>query len=117
MSLALQCLVGLTLLVCGAVAALPEVWPARAPRPRPALAAGGTPPLRIVQGPGDRWYLNGDPIPRPRLASLLRGHGAASDIRFLPSAALSLQEVTESLAWLRGLSPDRVVLELAPQEP
>jgi hypothetical protein len=117
MTLALQCLVGLTLLVCGAVAALPEIWPARIPQPRAETAAGGAPPLWIVRSPGNRWYVNGDHMPRSRLASLLRTHPEVSDIRFLPSAALSIGEVAESLGWLRSLSRDPVVLELAPQEP
>lgn len=117
MTLALQCLVGLTLLVCGAVAAVPEIWPARTPQARPSISAGGAPPLWIVRSAGDRWYLNGDAIPRSRLASLLRSHPEASDIRFLPSAALSLGDVAESLGWLRSLSSDPVVLELAPQQP
>lgn len=114
MTLALQCLVGLTLLLCGAVAALPDIWPARIPQSRPSEVAGDGPPLWIVRGPAGRWYVNGDPLPPERVANLLRDDPEPSEIRFLPSAALSLGEVSESLAWLRSLTPEPVVLELAP---
>jgi hypothetical protein len=120
MTLALQCLVGLTLLVGGAVAALPDLWHVRTPRHRPMQSAGTAPPLWIVQGPPDRWFVNGEPMTRSGIASLLRdpgqGKDGAREVRFLPSASLSLGEVSGSLAWLRGLNGGPVVLGLPRQE-
>jgi hypothetical protein len=54
MTLALQCLVGLTVLVGGAVAALPDLWHARTPQQRTMQSAATTTTLWIVQGPPDR---------------------------------------------------------------
>jgi len=120
MTLALQCLVGLTLLVGGAVAALPDLWHARTPRHRPMQNGAAATPLWIVQGPPDRWFVNGEPMSRSGVAALLRGPsrgtGGGSEVRFLPSAALSLGEVSGSLAWLRGLNAGPVVLGLPQQE-
>jgi hypothetical protein len=56
---------------------------------------------------------------RSGIAALLRGPGqgsGGSEVRFLPSAALSLGEVSGSLAWLRGLNAGPVVLGLPQQE-
>lgn len=121
MTLALQCLVGLNLLVAGAVAALPDLWHTRTPQHRPMQSGAEATPLWIVQGPPDRWFVNGEPMARSGVAALLRGHrhrtGGGSEVRFLPSAALSLGEVSGSLAWLRGLNRGPVVLGLPHQEP
>lgn len=114
MTLALQCLVGLTVLVGGAVAALPDLWHARTPQQRTMQSAATTTTLWIVQGPPDRWFVNGEPMTRSGIASLLSVPGR--DVRFLPSAALSLGEVSGSLAWLRGLNAGPVVLGLPGQE-
>jgi len=116
MTLALQCLVGLTLLVGGVVAALPDLWHARTPQHRPMQPAAAATTLWIVQGPPDRWFVNGEPMTRSGIAALLRGPGrgagGSTEVRFLPSAALNLGEVSGSLAWLRSQTPGPVVLGL-----
>lgn len=120
MTLALQCLVGLTLLVAGAVAAVPDLWHDRTPSHRPMGGGAGAAPLWVVQGPADRWYVNGEPMSRSGIAALLRGaapeEGGSREVRFLPSAALSLGEVSGSLAWLRNLNGGPVVLGLPHRE-
>jgi hypothetical protein len=112
MSLALSALVALTPLVCGAVAAVPAVVMERAPQPRDQALVREGEAVWIVRGPGDHWYLNGEAITRGAIASLLQGESAPGEIRFLPSGALPLGEVTDALAWLRELSAAPVVLEL-----
>ena len=54
MNLALACLVGLTLLVTGATAALPALWRTREPQARPAPKVGGEAgtTLWVVRGAG-----------------------------------------------------------------
>ncbi|MFN5116676.1 MAG: hypothetical protein ACK5FE_08125 [Cyanobacteriota bacterium] len=117
MSLALQSLVGLTLLVCGAAAVLPEFWQVREPRFRDVPDQVATQiPLRIVRAPADRWFLNGDPIGRTRLEELLQRQESVG-VRFLPSSALSMAEVASSLSWLRSFRAGAVVLELPPKHP
>ena len=115
MSLALSCLVGLTLLVGGVTAALPLVVREREPRQRSQVALpAGAERLRLVQAPGDRWFLNGTPISRQALAERLQGGGAARELRYLPSAALPMGTVKASLDWLRQLGESAVLLELLP---
>jgi hypothetical protein len=112
---ALPCLLALTLLVCGVVAAVPAVVVERSPRQRPLgpLAADAE-RLRIVQGPGDRWYVNGVSVSRSDLRHRLAGGGGAREVRYLPSAALPMLTVTESLHWLRQGNKGPVMLELLP---
>jgi hypothetical protein len=116
MTLALPSLVALTLLVLGAVAAVPlivaePVVRQRAPQPRSPQAER----LRIVEGPGDRWYVNGVPIGRETLRDRLRRQSVPPELRFLPSAALPAGRVAESLRWLRRHSRGPVGLELLPE--
>jgi hypothetical protein len=118
MTLMLQSLVALTLLTCGAVAAVPVV----VNRPEPvaadadALAVAGE-SLRVVEAPGGRWFLNGDPIGRGALADLLRQQGATQPVRYLPSAALGVGQVAQSLAWLRRSGAAAAVLAIPTREP
>ncbi|MCX5969368.1 MAG: hypothetical protein NTV57_17425 [Cyanobacteria bacterium] len=114
MSLALQCLVGLTLLVCGAVAALPELARDRIPRSRALQSSHGGASLWLVQAPAQRWYLAGQPIETGRLAALLRHQGGRAAVHYLPSAALPIGEISSSLRWLRSLGSGPVLLELPP---
>jgi hypothetical protein len=114
-NLALCCLVGLTMLIGGITAAVPVVVREREPQqrnraPLPAEAER----LRLVQAPGDRWFLNGEPISRPALAERLQRSPAAKELRYLPSAALPMGTVTSSLGWLRQLGDHAVLLELLP---
>lgn len=115
MNHALSCLVGLTMLIGGVTAAVPVVLREREPRQRtmPALPAG-VERLRLVQAPGDRWFLNGEPIGRPALAERLQRSRSAKELRYLPSAALPMGTVTSSLGWLRQLGDHAVLLELLP---
>ncbi len=117
MTLALPSLVGLTVVVAGAVAAVPAVVVERVPRqrPLPAVSAAGE-TLRVVQAPGERWYLNGTPIARASLAERLGGRlgGRPRQVRFLPSAALPIATVSDSLRWLRRSAVGPVSLELPP---
>jgi len=110
---AVPSLVALTLLVCGAVASLPLVVTRTLPKSQPPLAAS---PLSshhwIVEAPGDRWFVDGDPISRADLANRLRLDGEQGLQHFLPSASLSMGEVKRSLQWLRSLSPNPVLLAL-----
>lgn len=115
MSLALQGLVAMTLLVAGAVAALPLLVGAADPRPDPAVTSLGGQPLRIVEAPGGRWYLRGDPIGRPSLEALLRRNRPEQPVQYLPSAALSIGEVSSSLRWLRRSNAAGAVLALPPE--
>ena len=114
-SLALSCLVGLTVLIGGITAAVPVVLHEREPqqRNRGALPLEAE-RLRLVQAPGDRWFLNGEPIARSALAERLQRTATARELRFLPSAALPMGTVTDSLAWLRQLGDHTVMLELLP---
>jgi len=119
MTLMLQSLVVLTLLTCGGVAAVPVV----VGRPEPVAAdadasldvAGES--LRVVEAPGGRWFLNGDPIGRDALADLMRQQGATQPVRYLPSAALGLGQVADSLAWLRRSGAAAAVLAIPAREP
>jgi hypothetical protein len=114
MNLALACLVGLTLLVTGATAALPALWLTREPQARPAPKVGGEAgtTLWVVRGAGRHWFVNGEPITAPALAGLLRGQGPAADVLFLPSSALAMGDVSQALGWLRRQGTAPVVLEL-----
>lgn len=115
MSFALSCLVALTLLVGGVTATLPGVVREREPRQRPRTALpAGAELVRLVQTPGDRWFINGEPIGRQALADRLRRRPAARELRYLPSAALPMGMVSSSLAWLRRLGEHTVLLELLP---
>lgn len=115
MSQALPSLVALTLVVAGAVAAVPAVVVERVPRQRPLPSVPvDAETLRLVQAPGDRWYLNGSPIARAALAERLARRSPARQVRFLPSAALPMATVASSLQWLRQRTVGPVSLELPP---
>ena len=105
-------LVGLTLLLCGSVAALADLARQRQPRLRPPGGESLTGALWIVQAPGDRWFVNGEPVSRGRLPGLLASPPAGGEIPFLPAARLPLGEVARSLAHLRSISPQPVGLAL-----
>lgn len=116
MSLALQCLVGCTLLLCGAVAVLPELARERTPQPRAALRSASSPHW-IVQSASGHWFLDGEPMPRARLESELRRAGRRQQpLHYLPSGSLSLAEISASLASLRRISRAAVSLELPEQQ-
>jgi hypothetical protein len=110
-------LVGLTLMVCGAVATLPAVVRERIPRPQPVAA--GLPPQEvwIVRGPQERWFVDGRPLSGPTLGALLRRQPPGTQLHLLPAAGLSSAEVAASLRWLRGLRGDPVRLELGGGQP
>lgn len=114
MSLALQSLVALTLLVAAAVASLPLLLGGPAPRPDPGAPSLQAEPLRIVEAPGGRWYLRGDPISRAALTTLLHDSRPERLVQYLPSAALSMGEVSASLRWLRRINAPGAVLALPP---
>ncbi|MEI6030806.1 MAG: hypothetical protein WCQ20_06515 [Synechococcaceae cyanobacterium ELA739] len=115
MSLAIQSMVGLTLLICGAVAALPEIAHERLPRSQPLARVQGGAALWLVQAPGQRWYLAGQAIESARLASLVRRQAGPVALHYLPSSALPIGEISRSLAWLRGLKSGPVLIELPPE--
>jgi hypothetical protein len=71
----------------------------------------------VARGSGDRWYLNEQPIAAGRLASLLADppRTDAGEVVLVVSRTLTLAEVSESLAWLRQVSPQPVRLEPALQ--
>lgn len=112
MSLALQSLVALTLLVCAGVASLPLITGAAAPRPDPGMPPGSAAAVRVVEAPGGRWYLDGEPIAAAALASLLGSATPPRPVEFLPSAALGVGEVAASLRWLRRVGDGGAVLVL-----
>jgi hypothetical protein len=107
-------LVGSTLVVCTATAALPALLlsqPSPRERPRPPQA----PALEqvVARGAGGRWYLNQQPIAPERLARLLgEAKGNGGEVVLVVSRSLRLAEVSESLAWLRRASP--LPVRLAP---
>ena len=117
MSYALASLVGVTLLVCGSVAALADLARERQPRLRPQGGMALTGAVWIVQAPADRWFVNGEPVSRHRLPGLLASQPASTEIRFLPAATLPLGEVSRSLAHLRSISPRPVGLALPGKGP
>ncbi|MFM7269909.1 MAG: hypothetical protein ACKOZT_15230 [Cyanobium sp.] len=113
MSVALQSLVGLTLIVAGAVAALPLLLGAPAPRPDPGAPDGGR-LVRVVEAPGGRWFYRGEAVARTSLPALLQSGGSPQTVHYLPSAALTIAEVGASLRWLRRVSRGGAVLALPP---
>jgi hypothetical protein len=70
----------------------------------------------VARGSGGRWYLNQQPIAAERLARLLaeaeRSEGKG-EVVLVVSRTLSLADVSNSLAWLRQVSPLPVRLEPA----
>ena len=114
MNLSLLSLVGLTLLLCGGVASLPQLVREQEPRSRPQPLTAPLEELWIVQAPSDRWFLAGRPISRSELSRRLQRAGAQARVQFLPSAALPLGDVSDSLAWLRRQGPATVQLALPP---
>jgi hypothetical protein len=117
MTYALASLVGLTLLLCGSVAALADLARERQPRLRPQGGEALSGALWIVQAAEDRWFVNGEPVSRGRLPGLLASQPASAEIRFLPAGTLPLGQVSRSLAQLRALSPRPVVLALPGKAP
>jgi hypothetical protein len=112
----LLALVGSTLVVCTATAGLPALLlsqPSPRERPSPPRAPGLE--QVVARGSGGRWYLNQQPIAAARLARLLAEAraGEGGEVVLVVSRALSLAEVSASLAWLRQVSPQPVRLEPA----
>lgn len=108
-------LVGSTLVVCTAAAALPALLLSQ-PRPREQPSPPQASELEqvVARGAGGRWYLNQQPIAPERLARLL-GEARVNDggeVVLVVSRTLHLAEVSESLAWLRQSSP--LPVRLAP---
>ena len=66
----------------------------------------------MVEAPGGRWYLDGEPIARTALATLLGSTTPPRPVEFLPSAALGVGEVGASLRWLRRVGDGGAVLVL-----
>ena len=110
MNLALLSLLSLTLLLCGAVASLPAVT--RRVEPRSTAPAAAVQNLWVVQGADQRWYLSGAPIERAELGARLQRRRGGELVRFLPSSALTLAQVTASLSWLRRQGAGAVLLEM-----
>lgn len=110
--LVMPALVTLTLLVCGGVALVPDLWRERAPRVRqPPATASLVKPIWLVRSGSGRWYLNGDPITDTDVAQrLARNDGG--EVHLLVSSQLSSAEASRSLRWLRSLGSGAVVLEL-----
>ena len=114
MSLALSALTAMTLLLCGAVAALPLLRELE-PRTRALPTSAVLERIWIVRSGGDRWYLAGRPISRSDLGRRLQRADRQARIHLLPSSSLTLGEVSQALAWLRLQGPAAVQLELPPQ--
>jgi len=114
MSLALQSLVALTLLVSGVVATLPLLLAGNGARPDPGAPGSDLAALRVVESPGDRWSLRGEPIPRRSLETLLGSSRPQRLVEYLPSASLGIARVSASLRWLRRINPGGAVIALPP---
>lgn len=110
-------LVGLTLLVCGAVAAVPFMVRERRPRAQPAAMGLPLQEVWIVRGPGERWYLDGRPLEQAALARVLRRQPSGAQLHLLPTAGLSSGDLAAALRWLRQLRGDGVRLELGEGSP
>ena len=110
-------LVGSTLLVCTATAGLPALLLSQRPPRDPSLPTQAVAGEQVVaRGSGGRWYLNQQPIAAERLARLLAetGDGGGNgEVVLVVSRTLSLADVSDSLAWLRQVSPQPVRLEPA----
>ena len=115
MSHSLLSLVIVNLLLCGGVAAVPQLVRDIEPRSRPQPLNAPMQELWIVQAPTGRWFLAGQPISRAELGRRLQRAGEAAQVQFLPSAALPLGDVSASLAWLRRQGKAPVLLALPPR--
>lgn len=108
-------LVGSTLVVCTATAALPALLLSQiSPREQPSPPQVPALEQVVARGAGGRWFLNQQPIAPERLARLL-GEAKGNDdgeVVLVVSRSLRLEEVSESLAWLRRTSP--LPVRLAP---
>ncbi|MEB3242910.1 MAG: hypothetical protein VKO44_04670 [Cyanobacteriota bacterium] len=115
MTLAVQSLVLVVLMVCGAVAAVPLLLARPGARLTPALrVAPSSPSIWLVESQSGQWFINGSEVARANLPRLLRRQDHGPLVRYLPSDALPLARVSTSLRWLRSLAPGAVVLELPP---
>jgi len=115
MTHSLLSLVVVTLLLCGGVAAVPQLVRDVQPRSSPEPLNAPLQELWIVQASDDRWFLAGSQISRAELGRRLQRAGADAQVQFLPSAALPLGEVSASLAWLRRQGKTPVLLALPPR--
>jgi hypothetical protein len=115
-TLTLPALVSLTLMVCGAVAIVPEIVRDRRPRLAPGHAGVPSQAVWLVRAPGDRWLLDGQTLPSDRLAQHLARQPRGMVLHLLPSASLSAAEVATALRWLRQRG-QTVHLELGEASP
>ena len=99
MTTPLLSLTALTLLLCGAIAALPAIVRPVQPRALPPASAARA--VWVVQAPQQRWFLNGTAIAGLQLLSWLQKNGRGVHIHLLPSGALSIEDVHQGLRWLR----------------
>lgn len=115
MTLAFQSLLMIVLLLSGTVTILPLLLREVVPQtPTPLRAGLHQPGLWIVESLEGRWYINGVLKSRRDLERMLRRQTVPEIVHYLPSDALSFENVTRSLRWLRSLAPGAVVLELSP---
>jgi len=117
MTYALPCLVGLTLLLCGSVAALADLVRERQPLPRAQGNQALSGALWVVRSSEERWFVNGEPVSAARLPGLLAAQPDGTEIRFLPADGLPLGQVSRSLAQLRSLTSKPVALALPGKGP
>jgi hypothetical protein len=112
MPLIVATLVSLTLMVCAAVAMMPEVVRERRPRLPPAQARPLGQAVWLVRAPGDRWLLDGRSLSSRGLAAALAREPEGTTVHLLPSARLSVNEVAAALRWLRRQRGEGVRLDV-----
>lgn len=113
MTLAVQSLVMVVLMVCGAATAVPILLARPGARLTPALrVTPASPSIWLVESQSGQWFFDGSLVARTDLPSLLKRRDHIPLVRYLPSDALPLARVSTSLRWLRSLAPGAVVLEL-----
>jgi hypothetical protein len=115
MTLAYPSLWILVLLVTGSVVAMPmamrDTTPVLAPS-REMTSGAGEERLWLVESLQGRWFINGRSLSRLELEKLLQLRPHQLQIYYLPSDALPIDRVSQSLRWLRHHTPGTVTLEL-----
>ncbi|MEB3265397.1 MAG: hypothetical protein VKN13_02155 [Cyanobacteriota bacterium] len=112
MGLTLPVLVSLTLMVCAAVAMVPDIVRDRRPRLPPPQARSLSQAVWLVRAPGDRWLIDGQTLSSDRLAVLLARQPRGTSLHVLVSSRLTAAEVSEAMGWLRRQRGQAVRLEL-----